>query len=62
MRVQYRGVVDEVPLAGLQGEFQHQPGPLGDFLEAVESQRAGQPRDAARLRVAQAGEAFQAPG
>ena len=40
-RVQDRVVVDEVHLAGLQGEFQHQLGPLGDLLEMVEHRELG---------------------
>src|SRR6516164_6582582 len=35
-RMQDRVVVDEVHLAWLQGEFQHQLRPPGDLLEAVE--------------------------
>ena len=40
-RVQDRVVVDEVHLAGLQGEFQHQLRPFGDLLETVEDRELG---------------------
>jgi len=51
-RVQDRLVVDEVHLAGLQREFQHQLGPLGDRLEMVEHRELGFAHRASGRRLA----------
>jgi hypothetical protein len=51
-RMEDRVVVDEVNLAGLQREFQHQFGPLGNLLEPVEHPELGLAHQASGRRLA----------